>query len=61
MRQFLKGDISQSIMEAKVLSLAQKIWELVPDSIREVETSIFKNKIKTWSTDKCPSQLCKII
>ena len=36
MRQFLKGDISQSIMEAKVLSLAQKIWELVPDSIREV-------------------------
>ena len=27
-------------------SLAPKIWELVPDSIREVKTSIFKNKIK---------------
>ena len=61
MRQFLKGDISQSIMEAKVLSVAQKIWELVPDSIREVETSIFKSKIKTWSTDKCECQLCKIV
>ena len=31
-----------------LVSLAQKIWELVPDSIREVKTlSIFKNKIKS--------------
>ena len=28
-----------------LVSLAPKIWELVPDSIREVKTSIFKNKI----------------
>ena len=31
-----------------LVSLAPKIWELVPDSIREVKTlSIFKNKIKS--------------
>ena len=48
MRLFLKGrDISQSIIVVKVLSLAPKIWELVPDSIREVKTlSIVKNKMK---------------
>ena len=27
-----------------LLSLGPKIWELVPDSIREVKTSIFKIK-----------------
>ena len=44
-----------------LLSLAPKIWELVPDSIREVKAlSIFKNKIKTRTTDKCPCRLCKI-
>ena len=43
-----------------LVSLAPKIWELIPDSIREVKTlSIFKNKIKTWTTDKCPCRLCK--
>ena len=43
-----------------LVSLAPKIWELVPDSIREVKTlSIFKNKIKAWTTDKCPCRLCK--
>ena len=43
-----------------LLSLAPKIWKLVPDSIREVKTlSIFKNKIKAWTTDKCPCRLCK--
>ena len=62
MCQFLKGrDISQSIMEVKVfVSLAPKIWELVPDSVKEVKTiSIFKNKIKAWTNDKCPCRLCK--
>ena len=30
-----------------VVSLAPKIWELVPDSVREVKTlSIFKNKVE---------------
>ena len=40
--------------------LAPKIWELFPDSIRELKKlSVFKNKIKAWATDKCPCQLCK--
>ena len=43
-----------------LVSLAPKIWELVPDSIREVKTlSIFKNKIKAWTTDKRPCRLCE--
>ena len=43
-----------------LVSLAPIIWELVPDSIREVKTlSIFKNKIKAWTTDKCPCRLSK--
>ena len=43
-----------------LVSLALKIWKLVPDSIREMKTlSIFKNKIKDWTTDKCPCRLCK--
>ena len=38
--------------------LAPKVWELVPDSIREIKTlSIFKSKIK--ESDKCPCRLCK--
>ena len=61
MRQFLKRrDISQSIMEVSLVSLTPKILELVPDSIREVKPlSIFKNKIKAWTTDKSPCRLCK--
>ena len=43
-----------------LLSLAPKIWELVPDSIRGVKAlSIFKNEIKAWITDKIPCELCK--
>ena len=43
-----------------LLCLAPKIWELVPDSIREVKTlSIFKNEIKAWTTDKCLCRLFK--
>ena len=47
MRQFLKSrDISQFIVKVKVLSLAPRIWKLVPDSIRQVKTlSIFKIKL----------------
>ena len=42
------------------VSVAPKIWELVPDSIGELKTlSTFKNKIKAWTTDKCPCRLCK--
>ena len=41
-----------------LLSLAPKIWKLVPNLIRQVKTlSIFKNEIKAWTTDKFPCQL----
>ena len=43
-----------------LVSLALKMWKFIPDLIREVKTlSIFKNKIKAWTTDKCPGRLCK--
>ena len=36
-------------------SLAPKIWDLVPDSFKnENSPERFKNRIKTWTTDKCP-------
>ena len=42
-------------------SLAPKIWNLVPDSFKD-EKSLgrFKNRIKTWTTDKCACRICKV-
>ena len=43
-----------------VVSSAPKMWELIPDSIREIKTlSILKNKIEVWTTAKCSWRLCK--
>ena len=43
-----------------VSSLAPKIWELVPGEIKRASSlHIFKEKIKSWTTDKCPCRLCK--
>ena len=42
-----------------LLSLAPKTCELVPDSIREAQSSVLKNKVKAWTTDRCPSWFCK--
>ena len=40
--------------------LAPKIWELTPSNIRNVNSlGIFKEKIKFWTTDKCPCRLSK--
>ena len=37
-----------------VVSSAPKMWELIPDSIREIKTlSILKNKIEVWTNAKC--------
>ena len=38
-----------------LFSLAPKIWDLVPDSFKN-ENSLerFKNRVKTWTPDKCP-------
>ena len=41
-------------------SLAPRIWELIPSDIRSANSvGIFKEKIKFWTTDKCPCRLCK--
>ena len=43
-----------------ISSLAPKIWELIPSDIRSANSlGIFKEKIKFWTTDKCPCRLCK--
>ena len=41
--------------------LGPKIWELVPEDIKQSESlEIFKNKIKKWVPLKCPCRLCRI-
>ena len=43
-----------------ISSLAPKMWELIPSDIRSANSfGIFKEKIKFWTTDKCPCRLCK--
>ena len=40
--------------------LAPRIWELISSGIRNTNTlGQFKEKIKLWTTDKCPYRLCK--
>ena len=44
----------------KHISLAPKIWEIVPCEIKNAKPQdIFLKKRKLWTTDKCPSRLCK--
>ena len=41
-------------------SLAPKVLELIPNDIRSANSfGIFKEKIKFWTTCKCPCRLCK--
>ena len=41
--------------------LAPKIWNLVPEDIKESATvTLFKAKIKRWVPDMCPCRLCQI-
>ena len=40
--------------------LAPKIWELVPNEIKAVESlASFKSATKKWKTTECPCRLCK--
>ena len=42
-------------------SLAPKIWEILPNEIKDSDTlQIFKAKIKKWVPVECPCRLCKI-
>ena len=43
-----------------ISSLAPKIWELIPNDLKEENSlAVFKDKIKKWTNDKCPCRLCK--
>ena len=38
---------------------APKLWELIPSEIKNAKSlNIFTEKIKSWTTDKCPCRLC---
>ena len=40
--------------------LAPKIWQLIPDSIKNTESlNVFKRNIKMWIPTACPCKLCK--
>ena len=44
-----------------ISSLAPKIWEILPNEIKDSDTlQIFKVKIKKWVPVECPCRLCKI-
>ena len=44
-----------------IASLAPKIWEILPNEIKDSDTlQIFKAKIKKWVSVECPCRLCKI-
>ena len=41
--------------------LATKLWELIRSEIKSAKLlNIFKEKIKSWKTDKCPCRLCEM-
>ena len=41
--------------------LAPKIWEILPNEIKDSYTlQIFKAKIKKWVPVECPCRLCKV-
>ena len=43
-----------------LLHLAPKIWELVPEEIKKLESvASFKNAIKEWKPANCPCRLCR--
>ena len=45
----------------RLSSLARKMWDLVPDSFKNKKSlERFKNRIKTYTIDKCPCRICKI-
>ena len=44
-----------------ILYLATKIWDQVPDDIKDSRSlEVFKCKIKLWLSSSCPFKICKI-
>ena len=43
-----------------ITNLAPKLWKLVPNETKNTSPlSVFKSRIKTWTTDNCPFRLYK--
>ena len=43
-----------------ITNLGPNLWKLVPDEIKNASSlSIFKSRIKTWTSDNCPCRPCK--
>ena len=43
-----------------ISSLAPKLWELIPSEMKSAKSlNIFKEKIRSWTTGKCPCRFCK--
>ena len=43
-----------------VPNLGAKLWDIVPESTRKVESlQYFKDKIELWTPSNCPCKLCK--
>ena len=43
-----------------IANIAAKIWNKIPNKIKEASSlTVFKNKIKKWIPQGCPSRLCK--
>ena len=58
---FHSRDIRTIHFESKSLShLAPKIWELVPEEIKNLKSvAFFKYAIKTWKPANCPCSYCQ--
>ena len=40
--------------------MGPKVWEMIPVTIKNANSlSIFKDKIKSWTPERCPCRLCK--
>ena len=56
-----RTDKSVRYVTESISSLAPKIWEILPNEIKDSDTlQIFKAKIKKWVPVECPCRLCKI-
>ena len=43
-----------------VSNLAAKLWNLLPREIKNSSSlTVFKNKIRKWTPEKCPCKLCQ--
>ena len=43
-----------------ISNLAAKLWNLLPREIKNSSSlSVFKNKIRKWTPEKCPCKLCQ--